>query len=315
MFQTMKLVGALLTLMILPTLFFAQATEETTETVELGAEMAELEAYIRLVDSVEKAMEYLYAGEMVQLGNGIATLVIPQGYKYLNVEQSSYTLTELWGNPGDGGTLGMILKDSAGVLDDDAYVINITYDEMGYVDDEDAEDLDYDELLETMQEEAEASNQERAEMGFPTVELIGWAAEPYYDQGEKKLHWAKELAFEGEESHTLNYNVRVLGRKGVLQMNFIADIEQLAEVSDGIPSIMPAVNFNEGMRYRDFNPDLDKVAAVGIGGLIAGKVLAKTGFLAILAKFGKFIIIAIVGFFAMLRKRIFGGKSEENSQE
>ncbi|MEM9985473.1 MAG: DUF2167 domain-containing protein [Bacteroidota bacterium] len=311
----MKLVGVLLTLIILPNLFFAQLADESAEVTELDTEkMAELEAYIKFVDSVDKAMNYLYAGESVQVGDGIATLLVPEGYKYLGPEQSQYTLTELWGNPKDEGTLGMIFQDSASVFDN-AYAIEITYEGMGYVDDEEAEDLDYDELLETMQEEAEESNEERVQYGYPRIELIGWAAEPYYDQAEKKLHWAKELAFEGEDSHTLNYNVRVLGRKGVLQLNFIAGMDQLEEVSAAIPSIMPAVNFNDGMRYRDFDPELDKVAAVGIGGLIAGKVLAKTGFLAILAKFGKFIIIAVVGFFAMLRKRIFGGKSDDSPQE
>ena len=32
--------------------------------------------------------------------------------------------------------------------------------------------------------------------------------------------------------------------------------------------------------YSEFNPDIDTVAAYGIGGLIAGKVLAKAGVLA-----------------------------------
>ena len=42
---------------------------------------------------------------------------------------------------------------------------------------------------------------------------------------------------------------------------------------------MKMVSFTEGNRYADFKPGIDKVAAVGIGGLIAGKVIAKTGLL------------------------------------
>jgi len=80
---------------------------------------------------------------------------------------------------------------------------------------------------------------------------------------------------------------------------------------------LPAVNFTEGNRYADFNPDIDKVAAYGIGGLIAGKVLMKAGILAkiglILAKFWKLIAIGVVAFFAGIRK-LFGGKKSENTE-
>ncbi|MGH9940273.1 MAG: DUF2167 domain-containing protein, partial [Blastocatellia bacterium] len=39
----------------------------------------------------------------------------------------------------------------------------------------------------------------------------------------------------------------------------------------------PFVEFNEGHRYGDYVAGVDKVAAYGIGGLIAGKLAAKAG--------------------------------------
>ena len=51
------------------------------------------------------------------------------------------------------------------------------------------------------------------------------------------------------------------------------------------------VEFDDGNRYSDFNPDIDTVAAYGIGGLIAGKLAAKAGIFALLAKGGKFIVL------------------------
>jgi uncharacterized membrane-anchored protein len=200
------------------------------------------------------------------------------------------------------------------VLDDSSYAINITYEEMGFVDDDDADDIDYDELLESMQDDLAEENDQRIEMGYDPIQLIGWASKPYYDASTKKLHWAKELKFGEAELHTLNYNVRMLGRKGVLEMNFVASMDLLDQVKADIPAIMPAVDFQQGMRYMDFDPDIDEVAAVGIGGLIAGKVLAKAGIFALLAKFGKVIIAAVIGFFALLRKRIFGGKKGDDSE-
>ena len=152
----------------------------------------------------------------------------------------------------------------------------------------------------------EAANEYRLSNGYPKLDLVGWASEPYYDAESKKLHWAKELHFEGEEINTLNYNIRILGRKGVLQLNFISDMQELPLVKADIPKMLPSVDFNPGFQYREFDPKLDQVAAVGIGGLIAGKVLAKTGVLAVLAKFGKFIIAGLIAFGVFLRKLFTG---------
>ena len=56
------------------------------------------------------------------------------------------------------------------------------------------------------------------------------------------------------------------------------------------------MEFNEGNTYADFDPDIDEIAAYGIGGLIAGKVLAKVGLLAGLLKFVKVIGIGLAKF-------------------
>lgn len=255
------------------------------------------------MDSVENTLYYQTGA--IPLGDGIATLAVPTGYKYLEPEQSAYVLSELWGNP-PAETMGLLFPDTATVFDDQGYAIEISYEAMGYVDDDDAGSIKYDDLLEEMQEDTRAANAMRSAQGYPTMELIGWAATPYYDAAAKKLHWAKELQFEGQEEHTLNYNVRILGRRGVLVMNFISGMDQLSQIQEDIPIILPSVNFNQGHRYADFDSNLDEIAAVGIGGLIAGKVLAKTGVLAILAKFGKFIIFGLIGLFAVARRFVTG---------
>ncbi|MCB1742863.1 MAG: DUF2167 domain-containing protein, partial [Gammaproteobacteria bacterium] len=67
--------------------------------------------------------------------------------------------------------------------------------------------------------------------------------------------------------------------------------------------------FDQGSRYEDFDPSLDKVAAYGIGALVAGKMAAKTGLLAaaivFLKKFGVVIVagLAALGFRLLKRKR------------
>jgi uncharacterized membrane-anchored protein len=278
---------------------FAYAQEEDTVSLE------EVEAYQNyLIDSIEQSFTYQYGA--VDIQEGLATINVPDGYKFLDGPQSEYVLSDLWGNP-PSECLGLLFPEDITPLSDEfTYVVEVTYSEEGYIEDDDAADIDYDELLEEMQKDAEDGNAARVEQGYEPIELVGWASEPFYDQSAKKLHWAKELKFGESEVNTLNYNIRVLGRKGYLNMNAIGDIGILPAFKEDIDVILSSVEFNEGYKYSNFDPDLDEVAAYGIGGLIAGKVLAKAGFFAMLLKFWKVIAVGVVAAFAALKNKIFG---------
>lgn len=285
-------------------LCFSHAFAQTDST---ATEMEWDEAtYQKLLDSINNS--YTFQTGRIQLGNDLATLNVPEGFKYLDSDQSEQLMSELWGNPPEE-SLGMLFPKDIPVLGDDfTYAIEITYSEDGYIDDDDAEDIDYDDLLEEMQEGAIEENKERVKLGYPTADIIGWAAEPFYDHDAKKLHWAKEIKFDGAEMNTLNYNIRILGRKGYLNLNAISEMDMLPLVRDNIDNVISSAEFNEGNRYSDFNPEFDEVAAYGIGGLIAGKILTKVGFFAALLKFWKVIALGIAAAFGTFRKKIFGSK-------
>ncbi len=249
--------------------------------------------YTRQIDSIERTFRYRY--DTVELANGVGKIIVPDGFKYLDAKQAQNVLVELWGNPWyEGMTLGMILPEDRGVMTDSGYVFNIEYNEIGYVKDDDAGDIDYDELLKGMQEETAAANKQRTDAGFEPISVIGWAASPYYDKERKILHWAKEVRFGYNSEHTLNYNIRVLGRKGVLVLNAIGGMSSYGMVKRDLTHVLNIVQFNDGYRYDDFNPSIDEVASWTIGGLVAGKILAKAGFFAFLLKFWKFIAIGAV---------------------
>jgi uncharacterized membrane-anchored protein len=142
------------------------------------------------------------------------------------------------------------------------------------------------------------------------VHLVGWAENPHYDGATKKLYWAKEFDFEGSDAHTLNYDVRVLGREGVLSMNAVAGIGQLDQIRRGMRPLIDVAEFNEGYRYAEFDPKTDKLAEYGLGALIAGGVAAKLGLFgklfAFLVAFKKVLIagaIAVFGVIARLFKK------------
>ena len=292
-------------LLLLSLVLFSGILNAQVDSLSIEEEVDE-ERYRQVLDSIHNS--FSFEEGTIQLGQGIATLQVPEGFRYLDSEQSNYVLTELWGNPPQE-TMGLLLPIDSKILGEDfTYAIEITYSEEGYIDDDDAKDIDYDDLLETMKSDTKEQNQYRKEMGYEAIEMVGWASKPFYDAKTKKLHWAKELHFEGETENTLNYNIRILGRKGYLNMNAISFMEHLPLVQKNIDNIIASAEFTPGNRYSDFNPDIDEVAAYGVGGLIAGKILAKTGFFALILKFWKFIAIGAVGLFGAFRKKIFGSE-------
>lgn len=186
------------------------------------------------------------------------------------------------------------------------------FDAIGYVPDSDADGYDHDAPLKSMQDDTVSESADRKKQGFPSDTLLGWAEPPHCDKTERRLAWAKRLSVEDGSVERLNYNIRALGRKGVLVVNFIAATSQLAEIEAAAPTVSHAVSFTDGNKYTDYLPNVDTVAAVGIGGLIAGKVLSSTGILAVTLvlanKIGIFLVMGLACAWRKVKAAV-GGKS------
>lgn len=244
-------------------------------------------------DQIEQSFDYQTG--VIDLQEGNAKLTVPVGFRYINKEQSIYVLSVLWGNPADSSVLGMLVPENRSVLESNGWAYTIYFDPMGYVEDDDADDINYDDLLKEQQKEFEDENPQRIKDGYQPIKIIGWASTPFYDKNKKVLHWAKELKFGDDSLSTLNYNLRVLGRKGIYMLNAIASLPEMNEVKASIDKVITSIEFNEGDKYANFNPDVDNVAAWTIGGLVAGKILAKVGFFAVILKFWKLIALGVIG--------------------
>lgn len=289
--------------------FLAQAlflfAKETPKSPEDSTKM--------ILAQIEKKFNY-QTGE-VTVGDNLAKIKVPSGFRFLDAKQAEYVVYDLWGNPkGDGKgpkLYGLVVPEKTGITGENAWAFVVEYDDMGFVKDDDADKINYTDLLKEMQEGETEENAERKKMGFPTAHVVGWAQQPYYDKSKKTLHWAKEIAFSGSDEHTLNYNVRILGRKGVLVLNAVGNMNQLPEINQNIAGVLNSVAFSDGHRYADFNPSVDNVAAWTIGGLVAGKVMAKVGLFAVIAKFGKVIFIALAAAGSAIWKWLKGRRGEE----
>jgi uncharacterized membrane-anchored protein len=234
-------------------------------------------------------------GEIV-LGDNLANLTLTPAFRYIDGADTKKLLVDVWGNPpgAASGTLGAMLPTGISPLAPEAWAMIITYEDSGHVPDDDAAGIDYDELLREMQQSIRDGSEERVKQGYEKLELVGWAQPPRYDSQAKKLYWARQLKFGDSPDDTLNYEIRALGRAGVLDLNIVAGMSALPEISGRIDEILGVVAFNPGSRYEDFQQGTDKVAEYGIAGLIAGGILAKAGFFKFLLGAGKFIILGIL---------------------
>lgn len=260
--------------------------------------------------SSEKAEQFLQSlhfeqGKITLPGN-LATLDLPAAFRYLPPADAERLLAEGWGNPPGSVTLGMIVPAGISPLDQSGWGAVITYDKDGHVKDDDADSIKYDELLKEMQEGIAENNAARKEKGYAPMTLVGWAERPHYDKAEHKLYWAKELRTEGERENGLNYNIRVLGREGVLVLNAVAGRNQLDAIKGEMQRVTAFTNFTPGLRYTDFNAGTDKVAEYGLAALVAGGVAAKLGLfgklLALLIAFKKIILLGVAAFGSAIYK-------------
>jgi uncharacterized membrane-anchored protein len=292
-------------LLVLATLAFHLTAQAAPKPSPTAADSAARRTFV--IDSLNNALHYEQG--RITLPGGISELTVPRGFRYLDSAQSRTVLTRYWGNP-DGHSLGMLFPEKSNPLDEGAWAYVIEYDASGHVKDDDADDINYDDLLKEMRDDVAEGNKERTDAGYEAVTLVGWASPPYYDKNNHTLHWAKTLKFGESSDNTLNYNVRILGRKGVLILNAVGSTKDLAAIKASIPGLLGAVTFSKGQQYTDFNSSLDEVAAYGIGGLIAGKVLAKVGLFAVLLKFWKLGLLALSGAWAGI-KRFFTGRGKK----
>lgn len=248
----------------------------------------------------------------IPLGHQL-TLDLPAEHLYLNPRDAK-KLLEKSGNFMDDSFLGMVIaNDDTGKSD---WWVAIEYTDEGYIKDD--EKIDGNELLKSMKEGNEEANKMKAEKGFPPLFLDGWSEPPRYDKALHHVVWGIDV--HSERGKSVNFNTRVLGRKGVVSLNLITSPEHLAAGKPEVEKLLQATTFDTGARYADFNSKTDKVATYGLAALIAGGAgvaalkIAKVGIfgkflLPFFAKFFKLIAIAFIALGAFIKK-LFSGKSD-----
>lgn len=235
-----------------------------------------------------------------------ATLEIPQGFRFLEAAEAS-RLVEAMGNLTSRKEVGLIATH------DLEWFVVFFFDDVGYVKDDEKDELDADDMAESMAENLQYSNEERRDRGLEELSFDGWAIPPRYNETSNRLEWAHRLR--SATGVSVNYNTRVLGRHGVMRVILVTDPELLEATLPQYNSLMSGFDFTNGERYAEYRAG-DKIAEYGLIALVAGggaAVAAKTGLLTALVAFfkkgAKLIIVGLAAVAAFVKK-LFSGRRD-----
>ncbi len=266
-------------------------------TITIVASFLILCSFTQPADSVllemwdEESAEYVqtdfFVGitDTVHLSECHASIVVPEGFVFLDRDEAKRLLVDYWGNPEDRAEdlLGAYVPNTAKAYFQVQVAYFIKYDNCGYIRDDDANSVDYKEMMEQIKEAEIEENENLAEED--RLVTIGWEFNPKYLAGSHVLVWAKRLSQVNGE--VVNYDMRVLGKDGLVSLMAVVDPEDSREVQQREQSIINSLKFDEGYAYSDFDETRDKVSDWTLGGLVAGGILAKSG---LLTKIGLFLL-------------------------
>ena len=238
----------------------------------------------------------------VDLGKDLAEIDVPEGFAFANADDTR-KLLESMGNQTDGNELGVIVPSS----NDESWFLLFTWDDVGYVKDTDKDKIDADALLASIKEATEDGNAWRKEHHLPALHVTGWAESPKYDEQSHNLVWAT-LAKNEEGHESGNYNMRLLGRRGVVSATLVESAAKLAASKPYANQLAKGFSFKSGSTYAEWRSG-DKVAEYGLTALVAagaGAAAVKLGLFGYLAKFagklGKGIVVLVVAIGSALSK-------------
>jgi len=244
------------------------------------------------VDAQFAALAWKLGPTQADLG-GIARVVVPTGYRLLGGGDTGRFM-ELTQNPSHGDELGVLLSDDA------SWFVVFEFSPEGYVKDD--EQLDSDAILSGIKKGTDKANSIRRQRGWPILNILGWNQQPFYDPQTNNLTWSIRASSEG--STVINHSTRLLGRRGVMNVDLVLSPEDVASAVPAFNSLMTKFTFNPGNRYAEFTRG-DKVAQYGLTGLIVGGTgvaVVKSG---LLQKLGKLIVFGFIALAAAIKK-IFG---------
>jgi uncharacterized membrane-anchored protein len=259
----------------------------------------------------EQQTLWIAGPEKVELGE-VAQLQVREGFIFADAENTRALMAQM-GNPPSGGEMGLITPAS----DTEQWFIVFEWAPVGFVKDDDGHKIDADGLLKSIKEATDAANEQRRGQGSSALHVKDWIIPPYYDEKTHHLVWALE-AVDDDGTAVVNYNLRMLGRRGYMSATLVTDPQLLEQHKSEIENVLAGYSFQSGGTYAEFVSG-DKLAGYGLTALVAGgagAAAAKLGLFAVLAKFlgkaWKAVVAAIIGLGALIKRLLGRGKGEDS---
>ncbi len=208
-------------------------------------------------------------------------------------------------------------KEMVAYIRGTGYTIFVDFIDDGYVKLDDWKNVNANNLMSEMRGTAKANEEYYKKENQSYATKLDWIYEPTLNEEKKVVSYSYKVTW-NDKSVTMESKSLKLGKKGYIDSAYVSNVENVADFAaeaKASKEFAEYITFDEGLRHSDYKSG-DKVAAVGIGGLVAGtlgvKALAKAGafakLLPLLLKFGWILLIplAFVG-------KLFGGKSQPSS--
>ena len=218
-----------------------------------------------------------------------------------DINQFSYWA---WGIPADENTVLYIKGDG--------YNIFVEYADNGYVKIDDWKKVKSQDLMDEMKKIAKLNEEYLKSQGLSYTTDIKWIYKPTFDEKSKLVFYSYEVSWSDGDKTMENRSI-ALGRRGHIDNSYVVNINKdtnLLDTAKFSKEFGESVLFGDGSKHSDYKSG-DRIAAVGLGGLVAGslgvKALAKAGafakFLPLLAKFWWILLAPFLLLFSFAGKK------------
>jgi uncharacterized membrane-anchored protein len=261
-------------------------------------------------DAAESTLPHITGPQLVDLGHD-TEIDLPAGMTLFE-HDAAKQMIEKGGGTGENVTALLGPDDP-----NQTWYITIDYNDVGYVKDSDANDLDPNDLFNQYKQGTEQDNVNRRARGIPELFLDDWSEMPKYDKPTHKLVWGFKA--HSTEGPNVNYFSRLLGRNGYMSVDLVDSPDRIEQAKQQAAGVMAAIRFKKGTTYDDHKGG-DKDSGMGLKALIVGGAgiavfkAAKGGWIiAALLAMKKLVIVVAIGIGAFFKKigRLFTRRSKK----
>ena len=210
-----------------------------------------------------------------------ASIKINKGDFYLiNKEDMNQYSYWTWGTPTAGWDM---------LLRGDGYLLFIETNDDGYVNIEDWHNVDTDRWIKILNEDAQEKLEEKKGQDIDLPVKYSWIKKPKLDRKKNMVFYAYEILW-NDEVTSLESRTIILGKNGYSSLIFTTtDAETpYSQLANKFSNKAETFKFNEGSTYSEYKTG-DKIAAVGIGALLATTLGVKALSPGLLATLGKLL--------------------------